>query len=223
MRRAESTRSGAARRSAHPASITGTALRAAWLTATSLALASPALAGDAPPIEGPAELHAEAERAREALGPLKQGLMGALKGALAESPTAAVDTCKLAAPSITEGAARPGVKVGRTSNRLRNPGNAPEPWMKPLLAELEQRPKSPGLGRVVALAGGRVGYVEPIYLQPMCTTCHGKAIDPALLTHIRERYPQDRAVGYEPGELRGLFWVKLEAGDGAASDRPGPD
>jgi hypothetical protein len=55
-----------------------------------------------------------------------------------------------------------------------------------------------------------VGYVEPIYTKPLCTACHGSAVEPALLAHIRERYPEDRAVGFEEGDLRGLFWVVLE-------------
>ena len=44
-------------------------------------------------------------------------------------------------------------------------------------------------------------------MKPLCTTCHGTSVDPALLAHIRERYPEDRATGYSVGDFRGLFWV----------------
>jgi hypothetical protein len=160
-----------------------------------------------PPIEGPPELVPRAREAQRALAPLKQGLMSTLQAALAEGPIAAVDACRLAAPGIAEGAATEVYTVGRTSDRLRNPENAPAPWMVPLLERYREAPADPSAGTVVALEGGRIGYVEPIYVKPLCTTCHGTSVDPALLEHIRERYPEDRATGYSVGDFRGLFFV----------------
>ena len=113
-----------------------------------------------------------------------------------------------------------GISVGRTSHALRNPDNAPEAWLKPLLDEFLARPPQPGAGKVVELDGGGVGYVEPIYVKPLCTTCHGKAVDPALLAHIRELYPQDRALGFEPGDFRGLFWAKIAPKNKATTTEP---
>ena len=177
-------------------------------------LALPIRADSPPPIVGPVALQPAGERARSALIPLKQNLKSALVAALADSPITAVDVCQLSAPVITEGARSPGIRVGRTSDRLRNPANAPRPWMEPLLAQLAEQKPPPGSGSVVALEGDRVGYVEPIYLMPLCATCHGASVPPELLAHIRQRYPEDRAVGYEPGDLRGMFWVEVE-GDAA--------
>jgi hypothetical protein len=65
--------------------------------------------------------------------------------------------------------------------------------------------------RTVALAEGRRGYVEPILAQPLCLTCHGDAIAPALASRIEQLYPQDRAVGFQVGDLRGVFWVEFPA------------
>ena len=59
------------------------------------------------------------------------------------------------------------------------------------------------------MSDGRVGYVEPIHLLPMCLVCHGESIDASLADRIREKYPDDRATGFREGEFRGLFWVKL--------------
>lgn len=162
---------------------------------------------DAPPISGPPELLDRADDARRALVPLKQGLMSTLKAGLASGPEAAVESCQVAAPGIAASAATDAYTVGRTSQRLRNPQNAPAGWMRPLLAAYQQAPPESGAGAVVALEGGAIGYVEPIYMKPLCTTCHGAAVDPALLAHIRDRYPDDAAVGYEAGDFRGLFWV----------------
>lgn len=145
--------------------------------------------------------------AAEAVAELRQGLGRALRAALTRGPEEAIDVCRSEVPRLAQFVARDGLTVGRTSHRLRNPGNAPEAWMQPLLEEFLKAPPEPGGFRVVDLGARGTGYVEPIYLQPLCATCHGETVDPALLAHIRERYPQDRAVGFRIGELRGLFWA----------------
>lgn len=192
-----------------------------WMIVCSLVLAAIAIAdpsgspapAPAPmpaaaiPITGPPELLSRAADAQRALAPLKQGLSSTLKAALAESPEAAVAACQLAAPGIAANASGDVYTVGRTSDRLRNPNNAPAPWMKPLLARYAQSAPGDVTGTVVALDDGAIGYVEPIRIQPLCTTCHGATIDPALLATIRERYPDDQAIGYASGDFRGLFWV----------------
>lgn len=162
--------------------------------------------GAVPEIVGPPGLLAQGREARAALAPLKRGLMATLSAAMKNGPESAVDACRLAAPGIAEAAATPRYTVGRTSERLRNPANAAADWMRPLLDRYARSPEL-SAGTVVALEGGAVGYVEPIRVKPLCTTCHGTSVDPDLLDHIRERYPDDRATGYAEGDLRGLFWV----------------
>jgi len=158
------------------------------------------------------------EAAAKAVAQLKSRLAPALHAALAESPEAAIEVCNVQAPAIAADVARPGLAIGRTSHRLRNPANAPEPWMLPFLEEFRTGPPQPGAWRTADLGDGRTGYVEPIYLQPMCATCHGENVDPALLEKIRELYPEDEAVGFRVGELRGMFWVVLsEEAAGAAA------
>lgn len=189
-----------------------------WTIVCALAFATAALADPAEPpaappppaaapISGPPELIARGEAAQRALAPLKQGLMSTLKAALADSPESAVAACQLAAPGIAANASGDVYRVGRTSDRLRNPQNAPAPWMKALLDDYAQASPDRTAGTVVALDDGAIGYVEPIRVQPLCTTCHGAAVEPGLLAEIRARYPDDQAVGYAVGDFRGLFWV----------------
>ncbi len=148
----------------------------------------------------PPQAVAAVERLREELG-------RALREALAQGPEQAIEVCRVEAPRIAAGVAGPRLSVGRTSQRLRNPGNAPADWMLPLLEEFRASPHRPGAFRTVDLGPRGTGYVEPIYLQPLCATCHGENVDPALLARIREQYPNDRATGFRVGELRGLFWA----------------
>jgi hypothetical protein len=157
---------------------------------------------------------AERERARAVLAPFKAELLGALTAALAEGgPEAAIDVCRVRAPAIAAAASTEGVALGRTGVRLRNRANAPQEWVKPLLAEYRTAPADT-TSRAVRLGDGSVGYVEPIHVKPLCLTCHGDDVAPALLARIREAYPDDEAVGFRENDLRGLFWVEL-SGEGS--------
>lgn len=146
-----------------------------------------------------------------ALGPFKQALQGALKGGLEKGPEAAIEVCGARAPELAREASKDGVRVGRTSEKLRSPANASPAWVTPLLAELAARGAKGGEGKAVALEGGRRGYVEAIAVQPLCLTCHGETIAPAVAERLRARYPEDRATGYREGDLRGVLWVELPA------------
>ncbi len=148
------------------------------------------------------------ERGAKAVTPLKKNLKRALVKALEEGPVEAVTACHAVAPAVTKGAGSQMAKVGRTSHKLRNPNNAPKLWMQPLLEGYLTAPDQME-PRVVVLDEDTVGYVEPIYLQPMCVTCHGTAIAPEVQERIRALYPNDEATGFEPGHFRGILWAEL--------------
>ena len=99
------------------------------------------------------------------------------------------------------------MRVGRASHRLRNPANAPPAWVAPILETWVADPAARA-PRTVSLAEGRSGYVEPILLQPPCLTCHGESLAPEVAERIRTSYPEDRATGFQVGDLRGVFWVE---------------
>ena len=153
--------------------------------------------------DGTHEAAAAIRRFRDELGM-------ALTNALAEGPEPAIDACRVEAPRVTRSVAPAGITLGRTSHRLRNPDNAPAEWMVPLLEEFERSEPMPGASRTVDLGPRGTGYVEPIYVQPLCATCHGENVEPALLARIREHYPRDEAIGFRIGEFRGLFWAVVE-------------
>jgi len=154
---------------------------------------------------------ADMTRAAGALQPLKRELRAALTGALEEGgPERAIEVCQLRAPEIARVAATRGAVLGRTSHRLRNPENAPEPWMSDFLGEYLANPGD-NEPRAVRLASGEIGYVEPIRMKGICMRCHGDSIEPGVKDRLRALYPEDQATGFTRGELRGIFWVKLPA------------
>jgi hypothetical protein len=76
-------------------------------------------------------------------------------------------------------------------------------------------PQNYEFAKVVNIDGKRVfRYMKPIMVQDFCTTCHGGDLSPAVEAKIADKYPEDRAVGYRPGELRGAFSMyKVLPGD----------
>ena len=160
----------------------------------------------------------EMERAKSALQPLKEQLVDALTGALQEGdPESAIAICREKAPQIAAELSVNGVRMGRTSHRLRNPDNAPEPWVEPLLAAYLEDPENPE-PRAVRLDDSTIGYVEPIYAMSFCLSCHGPSLEPTLEETIRSLYPEDQATGFRMNDVRGLFWVTLPGDPGTETD-----
>lgn len=169
--------------------------------------------GPAPVVEAPPNAPVAAAPASEppavlAAKKLGKSLKERLTGALqAEGPVAAARVCADEAQAITAAANTGGVKVGRTSSKLRNPKNAPPDWVSAWLAA--QTPGQPPAPQVTTEAGVSRA-VLPIVIEPPCLTCHGPkdALAPEIQALLAERYPDDAATGYAVGDLRGALWAE---------------
>jgi hypothetical protein len=181
--------------------------RSAYLLLLALLVGSACRQSEPPPVS-PAQM----QRAQATLLPLKQQLQSELIGALDGGPLQAIEVCKVRAPEIAAALSFGDIRMGRTSHRLRNPENAPEEWMRPLLQHYVEHPEDRE-PRAVGIDAESYGYVEPITLRPLCTACHGKQLDSTVETLLAEHYPQDQATGFEAGDFRGMFWVRLPRND----------
>lgn len=151
---------------------------------------------------------AESPRGAELLAPFKRELQQALREGLARGPVEAIAACREQAPEIAKTMSHDGIRLGRTSQRLRNPANGAPDWVVPILEGYLAQP-SDRVPTTLSLPSGQSGYVEPILLQPLCTNCHGEALAPDVAARIEELYPEDRAVGFQVGDLRGVFWIEF--------------
>ncbi len=146
------------------------------------------------------------QRAHEEVTEIRAQYKKALQKALKQKGTAgAIAECKLpdAIPDKT--------KVGRTSLKLRNPGNTAPAWVKPILDEWSAaKPSSIPKHKLVELGNHRYGYAEPIFTEPVCLDCHGKHISPMVRKTLKATYPEDKAIDFEVGQLRGLIWLESE-------------
>ncbi len=72
------------------------------------------------------------------------------------------------------------------------------------------------LVEVAEVGGGReLRYLRPLFIASVCLQCHG---DPATFAPevgqlLGEEYPEDQAVGYEVGDLRGAVSVQVALDD----------
>ena len=149
-----------------------------------------------------------ADRGSSYLKPFKMQLKDALVEGMQSGPVNAVNVCNVRAPEIGDEVTGSDVTMGRTSHRLRNPDNAPRPWIEPLLASYLANPAETG-SMLVEIGPDRIGYVEPIYIGSVCLVCHGTEIPDDVTRRLTDLYPEDKATGFREGDLRGLFWVEF--------------
>ena len=151
----------------------------------------------------------QVDRADQARGEMFGQLFRELSSALeAGDPATAIEVCAGKAPVIADSTGRKrGVRIGRTSWKLRNTKNTIPVWAE---LAVDDRPEQP---RYFADRNGRVGTLTPIPLAAGCLQCHGSSeqIAPATQSAIRRLYPDDQATGFAEGDLRGWFWVEVPA------------
>jgi hypothetical protein len=187
----------------------------------------PALAPEPEPepeSAGPSTDEAAAvQRARGMIQAFASELQTTLLAAIeAGGPSSAIAVCKVEAPAITAKQAEDGWTLARTALKLRNPDNAATAWQRAVLddwqAQIAARIAAGEVPDVAALdwrevietdAGPQLRYMKAIPLGGVCLGCHGPAeqITPEVRAALAEAYPDDQAVGFEVGQLRGAFVV----------------
>lgn len=157
------------------------------------------------------------EQAKNAIktygGSLKAELQTAMQSG---GPLNAIGACQLKAPEIAKTVSESEkLQISRVSLRNRNPVmGMPNEWQTQVLNDFEARKvKGEALESLVYSElvenGGKQEYrfMKAIPTEAMCLTCHGSEISPAVMTRLKELYPQDKATGFKEGDLRGAFVV----------------
>jgi len=153
---------------------------------------------------------AQHELGLAAVNALMSELMGELTAALDSGGTSeAIGVCREKAPAIAARVGEQfGLEIGRTSFALRNPGNKAPKWADGLVSD------HVGTPTFLAGPGGELGALLPIRLRAECGMCHGPAetVAEEVQAAIAEHYPEDQAVNFAEGDLRGWFWFETPAG-----------
>jgi hypothetical protein len=133
-------------------------------------------------------------------------------------PEGAVQVCRDKAPALArEASEKSGWAIRRVSLRHRNPRAVPDAWERAALDDFDRRaaakepPGSLERADVVVENGQPMRrYIRALPTIDLCLQCHGTAerVSPAVKARLQGLYPDDRAVGYQAGEIRGAITLK---------------
>ncbi len=131
---------------------------------------------------------------------------------------AAVSVCSDTAQIMTNqfGTAK-GIYIKRVSFKNRNPNDSPDEFETRALKHFEELKSKGKLNdstefiEIVETDGIKnVRYLKPIIVQAPCLTCHGSKdfIMPDVKAIIEQKYPNDKAIGYNVNDLRGAVSIQ---------------
>ena len=161
------------------------------------------------------------EISREATEQLMAELQHELQQAMKSGGAAhAVSFCATRALPITmevESRFSENVGLKRTALNFRNPSNQPDQWETEAIHYLQSiKDKETQLPDYLYQSISKAGETtyrtyRPILIGKPCLGCHGteSAMNPELLSLIREHYPKGKATGHAEGDLRGVLRVEI--------------
>ena len=142
------------------------------------------------------------------VGELKPTLLAAMQTG---GPSHAIEVCSKTAPDIATRLSVDGWQVKRVSSKARNPNAKPDPFESEVLATLETQRQAgtpaAGLNHAEQVEG-EFRYLQAQLTGGVCLTCHGIEIAPDVAATLTRFYPQDSAVGYQAGEIRGAISLR---------------
>jgi len=147
-------------------------------------------------------------------GKLKHTLMQKVKkGGFAN----AADFCSTEAGNLAKEASKnlpDGVSVKRITNKPRNTLNKATLDNLKVLAAIESKMKEGKTPQMVVkkLKNNHYQVYKPLIIGAKCLNCHGDAStrNKEAYKIIHAKYPNDKAIGYKKGELRGAFLVDIK-------------
>jgi hypothetical protein len=143
---------------------------------------------------------------------LKAELMAALNEGGQEN---AISVCQVKASEIAA-TSNEFWSIRRVSDRNRNPGNLTSEHEAAILARFADTTAStPEFSFEWARTdeGKIYRYYKPITVAPLCVKCHGTTedISPEVQAALDKKYPEDPAIGYKAGDLRGMFMPRVSS------------
>ncbi len=131
---------------------------------------------------------------------------------------AAVSVCSDTAQVLTNNyGVNKGIYIKRVSFKFRNSNNKPDEFETNALKYFEELKSNGKLTdsteyfEVVEKEGVKnVRYMKPIIVQAPCLGCHGTSdqIGPEVKTMLQNKYPEDKATGYQMDDLRGAVSIQ---------------
>ncbi|MEI8157930.1 MAG: DUF3365 domain-containing protein [Burkholderiales bacterium] len=159
------------------------------------------------------------DEARKVASAVPPKLLQVLSTEIAQNGiAAAVGVCNEKAPQMAKAASeQTGWAIRRVSLRNRNPKAVPDAWERSALEEFDRRasagesPATLEKSALVEEAGRKeFRYMKALPVQQLCLGCHGSSetIPTDAAAKIHTLYPDDKAVGYALGQIRGAMTIR---------------
>ena len=181
----------------------------------SLAAATMIMAAEAPAAQDKKAVAMEGVKYIKMLG---KELKGNVTRKMKEDPTGlqAAYFCAKSAEDIEKKVAEKfpeNIKVRRTALKIRNSKNKPDATDVQVMEKMEAAMKEGTFQKkpvVVEVDGVQRVYV-PLIAEKGCLKCHGavEKIDPKVKETIAKKYPDDKAVNFKEGDLRGVVVAEI--------------
>lgn len=175
-----------------------------------------------PEMKAPAGAEAETTKARAAVAAYAGELKAKLQASIAEGgAVGAIEVCHKIAPELaTSHGEKSRLTIRRVTTRMRNTDAEPDEWELKAIEKFADRMRMgaslPNLesAETTTVDGQPVlRYAKVIAVDALCLTCHGKDIAPPIAQKLRDLYPEDKATGYQVGDLRAIFSVIVPMGN----------
>ena len=153
----------------------------------------------------PDSIRQDVEASIAALNEMRESLAATIDTATVDKRTFE-RVCKPVGQRAKQLSADRGWDVQQLAKKYRNPAHEPDEEARRLHEEFATSPELTERW-IRTTRGGRTGwrYARRITVQPSCMACHGpKEERPAF---VKNGYPEDRAYGFEEGDLRGIYSV----------------
>ena len=148
--------------------------------------------------------------ARETVALTFRTLSSELKAALSTGGIPnAIGYCNLNAMKLTDSLSiARNTTIKRATDRWRNPQNKANTQETEIIQFYQSALKKDSpISDTLIVMGDHKAYYAPIRLNQLCLNCHGNKNDIAAYDFIKKHYPDDQAINYKLGELRGIWSV----------------
>jgi uncharacterized protein DUF3365 len=145
---------------------------------------------------------------------LKSELQHAIKeGGVAS----AISACQTKAPQVTDSFSNEKWSIKRVTEKPRNHLNNADAHEQEILGFFADTLKKLEFFDEWTDPENKTGYTyyQPSNMGKFCLMCHGdsKAIDEKVSLALQDKYPEDKAINYTVGDLRGMFVVHIKNGE----------
>lgn len=130
-------------------------------------------------------------------------------------PEYALAFCNTKAMPLTDSmAVHHNVKIGRVSDKPRNPNNNASAEQENFIDTFKgQLANGDKVEPILTEKEGKIHFYAPIITNSLCLKCHGDTktdIDDTVIKSLANLYPEDEATGYTENQVRGAWHIVME-------------